>query len=205
MPDYYAQVRGHYSAATKWSFGVHISSAQDLATILTTWKTAWEAAWIDGAHGLNVLYPATTGIEQYAMYLLDANYRSTQVAVSPSVKVGTAVGDSLPWQEAILVSLRSIASGPQGRGRMYLPAIVETSVNNNVLDPGDATRISAAVNAVKTAVQADGSSWFVAKRGVPGHVPPILPGPRFFITTAEVSNKPARQSRRVRKIRPVYT
>ena len=138
MPDYKAEVHGHFSSAVTWSFGAHISSPQDLATILTTWKTAWETTWSDGAHGLNLLYPATTGVDEYRMYALDSNFRSTQVASASSAKVGTSGADSLPWETAIVVSQRSVSSKPAGRGRFKLPAIVETSVNNNVVDHGDA-------------------------------------------------------------------
>jgi len=207
MPDYKAEVHGHYSAAVTWSFGCHITSAQDLATILSTWKTAWEATWSDGAHGLNLLYPATTGVDQYRIYLLDSNYRSTQVQTATSAKVGTGTADSLPWEVSIVVSQRSISSTPAGRGRIKLPAIIETSVNSNVLDHGDGARISTAVNAVKSAIQADGSSIFLAKPGHPvsARVPvAIPPGPKYVVTSWTVSDKPGSQRNRVRKIRPVY-
>jgi len=205
MPDYYARVKGKYSASLGWSFGVHINSAQDLATMLTTWSTAWHAAWIDGAHGLNLLYPPTTGITQYVVYVLDANFEALGAATANSADVGTSPNDSLPFQEALLVSLRSNSTKRAGRGRLFLPALNEDSVNANIVDAGDAARASVAVNAVKAAVQSDGSTFFVAKKGRPRATPPVPPGPKYPIVTWEISNKPARQSRRVRKVRPTYT
>lgn len=207
MPDYKLEVHGHFSAAVAWSFGCHANSAQDLATILTTWKTAWEATWSDGGHGLNILYPATTGIDEYRAYTLDALMYSTAVATSGSTKVGTAAADSLPWEIAIVVSQRTAQTGPAGRGRIKLPAIIETSVNNNVVDPGDAGRISTAVNAVKAAINADGSTIFVVKHGkrASAKVPIAIPaGPKYTVLTWKVSNKPGSQRNRVKKIKGVY-
>lgn len=207
MPDYKLEVHGHYSAAVTWSFGCHVNSAQDLATILTTWKTAWEATWSDAGHGLNILYPATTGIDEYRAYTLDSLMYSTAAATSGSTKVGTGTADSLPWEVSIVVSQRTAQTGPAGRGRLKLPAIIETSVNNNVLDSGDAGRISTAVNAVKSAINADGSTVFVVKHGrrASAKVPVAIPaGPKYTVLTWKVSDKPASQKNRVRKIKGVY-
>lgn len=207
MPNYKLEVHGHFSAAVTWSTGVKVNSPQDLATILATWKSAWETTWSDGTHGLNILYPTTTGVDQYRAYLLDSNFRSTQVATDTSTKVGTGTADSLPWETAIVVSLRSAATGAKGRGRMKMPAIVETSVNANVLDHGDGARIKDALNAVKAAIQADGSTMFVAKPGRPAtaRVPiAVPPGPIYTVLTLEVSDKPGSQKNRVKKIKPVY-
>ena len=207
MPDYKLEVHGHYSAAVDWSFGCHANSAQDLATILSTWKTAWEATWSDGGHGLNILYPATTGIDSYRAYLLDSDFWSTQVQTSGSTKVGTSVADSLPWEVSVVVSQRSVSSTPAGRGRIKLPAIIETSVNANVLDHGDGARMSTAVNAVKSAINADGSTIFVARRGVKAtakHPIAVPPGPKFTILTWKISDKVGSQKNRVKKIPAVY-
>ena len=207
MPDYKAEVHGHFSSAVTWSFGCHINSAQDLATITATWKSAWETTWSHASHGLDILYPTTTGIDQYRVYLLDAFQRSSAVSTLSSTKVGTATADSLPWEVAIVVSQRSAATGPAGRGRLKLPAIIETSVNSNVLDHGDGARISSAVNAVKSAINADGSLVYVVR---PGHratasVPVAVPaGPKYTVLTWEVSDKPGSQKNRVAKIKPVY-
>lgn len=205
MTDYFAQVYGQYTADIAWSFGLHITSAQAEATLLTTWENAWNAAWNDGTHGLKVLYPTTTEITSYSVATLDGSYNQVTKSRVASTQAGTATGDSLPYLNATLVSLRSASVVRSGRGRFYLPAMEETFVNADVLISTAVTRTSAAVLAVKAAIEADGSTVFVVRKPKPKEVPPVPAGPKYIITSWLVSNKPARQSRRVRKVRPVYT
>lgn len=205
MTDYFAQVSGQYSATVGFTFGRHITSAQSPSALLTTWANAWTAAWNDGAHGLKVIYPTTTSITGFSVATLNTIYHQTAKVASSAALVGTATGDTLPWQEAVLVSLSSSTQiGKHSRGRMYLPALEETFVNGDVIVSTEVTRVSAAVNAVRAAVVADGSTFFSVDMGKPRAVPPIPPGPKYVTDVFKVSNKPARQSRRVRKIRPTY-
>jgi hypothetical protein len=205
VTDYYAQVFGQYTSDIAWSFGLHITSSQAEATLLTTWENAWNSAWNDGTHGLKVLYPTTTEITGYTVATLDASYQQTTKSRVASTQAGTATGDSLPYLNAIVVSLRSNSVVRGGRGRFYLPATEETFVNNDVVASTAVTRVSAAVLAVKSAIEADGSTVFVVRKPQPRAIPPVPAGPKYVITSWLVSNKPARQSRRVRKVRPVYT
>jgi hypothetical protein len=205
MTDYYAQVSGAYSATVGWTFGRHITSAQSPSALLTTWQNAWTAAWNDGTHGMKVIYPTTTSITGFSVATLDTTYHQTAKVASTVSLAGTATGDTLPWQEAILVSLSSSTQiGRHSRGRFYLPALEETFVNGDVVVSTEVTRLSAAVNAVRAAVVADGSSFFSVFMGDPHSVPPRPIGPKFVTDVWKVSNKPARQSRRVRRIKPTY-
>jgi hypothetical protein len=205
VTDYYAQVYGQFSTDIAWSFGMHITSAQAESALLTTWSNAWNAAWTDGTHGLQTLYPTTTEITSYSVATLNAIYEQTTKSRLAATHAGTSTDDSLPYLNSTLVSLRSTSVNRHGRGRFFLPAMVETVVNNDVLIDTAVTRTSAAVNAVKTAIQADGSTVFVVDKGQPHAIPPVPVGPKYVITSWLVSNKPSRQSRRVRKVRPVYT
>lgn len=208
MADYYAQVQGHYASGRRWSFGWHITSNQSPSALMTTWDAAWLAAWTDGTHGLEALYPTGTVLDGYTVATLDSNYNWTSKVIATASLAGTSVADELPELNACVISLRSTSTLRAGRGRNYLPAFAEDQVNGDVIIPTAVTRVSGAVRAVQTAIQADGSTIFVARRGVPHPKPPnpvVLPGPKFVITTILTSNKPARQSRRTRKVRPTYT
>lgn len=202
MSDYYAQVHGNYGQGSRWSFGLHITSNQALASLLTTWANAWGNAWTNGTYGLETIYPTTTEIDQYTVALLDANYRQTQKAVATVAAAGTSTDDTLPFQEAVCISLRTAMIGRHARGRFYLPALAETAVNGDVLTPAVMTRVSSAVKSVQASIIADGSTVFVVHK--PTVNPPTVAGPKYVVTDFLVSNKPARQSRRVRKIRPTY-
>jgi hypothetical protein len=85
---------------------------------------------------------------------------------------------------------------------MYLPAMVETAVNADVLISSAQTRVHSAVNALFAAIRADGSTVFVANKRV--LTDGTVPFTKSVILTQLVSNKPARQSKRVRKVAAVY-
>lgn len=206
MAEYYAQVYGQYSASVPWSFGRRITSGQTPSALLTTWSNAWIAAWNDAVHGLKVIYPTTTIMESYSIATVNGIYEQTAKVQLATAEPGTAAGDTLPWRLAILVDTRSSTQiGRHTRGRFFLPAPEETFMNADVLTPAAATRVSAAVNAVKAAVTADGSTFYVVDTGKPNALPPITAGPKYVVDAWTVSNKPSSQEGRVRKIKPVYT
>ena len=207
MADYKAEVHGQFAVGLEWSYGLHITSNQDRAALLTTWSNAWNSAWTDSTHGLQTLYPTTTEVNEYSIAQLNGIYEETFKVTLASTVAGTSTEDSLPFQEATLISLRSPASGGHGRGRFFLPAMIETAVNGDLVSDAAATRTKAAVLAVKAAIEADGSTVFVVDKGVPHPIPPnpvVPPGPKFVITDWKVSRKPSRQARRVRKVKAVY-
>lgn len=205
MTDYKCQVNGEFEGGIPWSFSWKITSSQTEGGLATTWANAWTAAWTDASHGLQTLYPTTTTFNGVSVATLDPTYH-TEVSrtVSTAALAGTATGDSLPFLNSVVVSLRSNTLGKRARGRTYLPAMEETMVNNDIVTAPTVARIKAAVTAVQTAIQGDGSTIFVSSQGHPREVPPVPAGPKYVITTLLVSNKPARQSRRVRKVRATY-
>jgi hypothetical protein len=203
MTDYACSVHGQFSADLTWSFGVRMTSGQTAQQLLTTWESAWSAAWTNATYGLEQFYPVATQVDYFRVASLDATMHETQNFKINSVIPGTATGDTLPYLNATVVSQRSAFSKRFNRGRFYLPAMEETFVNNNVLDPAAAVKIGNAVRSVFTSITADGSTVFVTS------LKPHKDGTGQYQKTPiilwEVSNKPARQARRVKKQVAVYT
>jgi hypothetical protein len=133
---------------------------------------------------------------------MNGTFHEVSKTVTPNIVAGTAAGDTLPIQEAIVISERSNSVQKFGRGRMYLPALEETFVNNNVLDVTTQGKISGAVNSVRVAIQADGSMFFVVSKKP--HKDTTGQYVKTVITLWKVSNKPARQSKRNNKTASVY-
>lgn len=203
MTDYYCQVKGSYAGAASWSFGLRVTSNQAQASLLTTWQNAWTNAWTNATYGLATMYPTGTEITEYSVATLDANYKQVSKSLAAVSQPGTSTDDTLPYLNSIVVSTRTAMIGRHARGRFFLPSPGESSINNNVVTSAAVTRVKSAVESVKTAIQADGSTFFVVH--VPTITPPTVAGPKYVITDFLVSNKPARQSRRVSKIQPTYT
>jgi hypothetical protein len=106
------------------------------------------------------MYPIATKITEFLCTTLNGDFtdRSTsQVGVSIP---GTNAGASLPSQVSIVVSWRSARVGRHFRGHQALAAPAEDQVVNDLLTGPGTIRVKAAMNAIKTAIQTDGSTIF---------------------------------------------
>lgn len=203
--DYYARIQGTFATGIPWSTGVHITSTQSESALATTWANAISNMWTDPAHGVESLYPTATEVTSTSVATLNGTMHEVSKTVTPAALPGTSAADTLPYQEAVCISLRSNDIRKTGRGRMYLPALAEDQVNADILILTAQTRISTAIKAVWANINADGSTFFVTptnakkppKNGVPLYT-------KSVVTTPRVSNKPARQSRRTRKVAASY-
>lgn len=208
MTDYYCQVHGVFDTGETWSTGLHVTSARVPADMLATWTSAINNAWTNASFGLQTLYPVGTKTTKVSVATLNATMREIAKIEDTSVQhAGTATGDTLPFLNSSLISLRSANIQRKGRGRLYLPAMEETFVNDDVVIQSAVDKMKAAWQAVFAAIQADGSTVFVFNRQPTSDKhPPVIPAyTKEVITTVLASNKPARQSRRTRRKAAVYT
>lgn len=202
MTDYYVQVLGQYNATLGWSFGQHVTSPASESTIASRWATAWNQAWTSGGFGLQTLYPPGTAITEATAATLNGTLHEVSKTRLPLPLPGISSDDTLPFQESVVISWRGLAIQRYGRGRWYLPATVETVVNADALTTTAANRIKTAVSYVYTQMTTDGSTFFVAnKKPLKDGTPPYR---HTIVTTPYVALKPARQSRRVRRIPTSY-
>jgi hypothetical protein len=206
VTDYMVKMIGQYAGGIPWTTGVHVTSAQSESALATTWRNAVLNFWLDPAHGVQTLYPTGTVLTETSVATLNATMHEVTKTTTPTAAAGTSTADTLPFQEAVCISLRGNSVQKTGRGRMFLPALAEDQVNNDVVIGAATARISTAIKAVFAAINADGSTFFVTpvnvkkppKNGVPLYT-------KTVVTSPLVSNKPARQSRRVRKVAASYT
>ena len=84
--------------------------------------------------------------------------RVTGVADDVLTLAGTSTAAGLPEQNAVLVSLRTLTPGREGRGRIRLPAPDETIVTAGELGLTQATRVSTAIEALRASMGAAGHS-----------------------------------------------
>lgn len=208
MPDYYMQVLGEYTSSLGWSFGQHITSSSSEASLAASWHLAWTGAWTDGSFGLQTLYPTGTAITEVTVATLSASMKELSKTRLALAEAGIASDDTLPFQNSVCVSWRGTNIQRYGRGRWFLPAPIETIINNNVLTNTAATRIKNAVNYVYSQMSAGGNTFFVTnKKDIIDKVTHAVLVPAFtkqIVTTPFVATKPARQSRRVRKVPSSY-
>lgn len=161
MADYMTRLHGVFADGSIWSCGFRVSSTQALATLSTTMSNAWSAAWTNSTYGLKLIYPAGTNMESVSVASLDSFMKETFKIVAPVANPGASGGTSMSYATAIVVSMRSTGLKKWQRGRFKLPAPDPQFVTDNRLQSTVGNHVAQAVNSVKTAVQADGSTVFV--------------------------------------------
>lgn len=118
---------GNLPSGESWTTGVHASGTGSLSSFLTAAGNFVDTLWNGNggsATGLTSDVPAGVGASSYVVYELDdSTGKATARAEASVVLAGTASGNALPQEVAVVASLRTATPGPKGRGRMYLPPL----------------------------------------------------------------------------------
>ena len=164
MADYVAFVRGTLPNGRPWSTSRKITSTQSPSALLTTWQNAWTSAWNLAVTGLNVMYDANTKITEFEVGTLDASMRKVAKAPATVSLVGTDAGDPLPASNSVIVYWTSAVTQKYGHGFNKLPPPTETFSDGLTITATGGANFKAAVQSIQTAIEADGSTFFVAPR-----------------------------------------
>jgi uncharacterized protein YqgV (UPF0045/DUF77 family) len=164
MADYVAFVRGTLPNGRPWSTERKITSTQSPSALLTTWQNAWTSAWNLAVTGLNVMYDANTKITQFEVGTLDASMRKVAKTTATVNLVGTDANDPISANNAVVLYWTSAVTQKYGHGFQKLPPPCEDMVNGLTLTATAGANFKAAIGSIKTAIQADGSTFFVAPR-----------------------------------------
>jgi len=164
MADYVAFVRGTLPNGRPWSTNRKITSTQSPSALLTTWQNAWTSAWNLAVTGLNVMYDANTKITEFEVGTLDANLRKVAKSTASVNLVGTDANDPISGNNDVVIFWSSSVTQKYGHGFNKLPPPCEDMVNGLVIAATPGANFKAAILSVQTAIQADGSTFFVAPR-----------------------------------------
>lgn len=164
MADYVAFVRGTLPNGRPWSTNRKITSTQSPSALLTTWQNAWTSAWNLAVTGLNVMYDANTKITEFEVGTLDASLRKVAKTTASVNLVGTDANDPISGNNDVVIFWSSSVTQKYGHGFNKLPPPCEDMVNGLVIAATPGANFKAAIQSVQTAVQADGSTFFVAPR-----------------------------------------
>jgi hypothetical protein len=202
MSDYIAYVRGVLADGRAWSTERHITSTQSPTALLTTWQNAWTSAWNLATTGLATVYESTTSITQFEVGTLNASMHKVAKSTATVSLAGTATGSGLPGSNSIVVDWTSTITQKYGRGRMALPAPADSQAGDDVLLATPGANVKAAITSVQTAVQADGSTFFVYPRFTTQSGQPAFT--KTVLTSFSVRKQLGTQRRRTRKTTKTY-
>lgn len=203
MGDYYARIRGHMPSGRTWGTGLHITSTDTAAALLTIWAAQVTSWWTDGTHGLNTVYATGTVIDTVDVATLDGLLR-TEARTAPVTLTlaGSSSDTALPDRDSAVVTLRGASIGPGTIGHMKLPPPVEGVVVNGEFTSTFYDRVGVASRALLAGIGADGSQVFIANKEATLHKPTAFT--KTIMITAQGSSKVGMQSSRVKGVRAVF-
>jgi len=144
---------------------------------------------------------ASLDAQYQTRYAISTDLRSEfapTYAYSPAPVAGTDVGEELPIQDAMVVTLRTIFRGRGGRGRLYIAGFNESALSSGMFAANDINNVMAMLLAVQVAANAAGFLWVIAHRYENG-VPLALGEPRTVTSALVRSSIPGVQRRRSRR------
>jgi len=206
MTIYRCTASGVFAGGSTWSFRQHFDSSATTASIQGDWFTQINSFWTNGSHGVETLYPTGTILNLTKTAALSGlPFREGEQASATAALPGTSADDGMPEQVCILVSLRGANAGKKNRGRIHLPAPVETAAVGSELTSVLGTRVSAAIAALYDGMRLLGHNPVVYNTKI-SKVPTVDPVAQTIktVVTEEVDRILRTQRRRTRAKRPVY-
>lgn len=203
MTIYRCTASGVFASGLTWSFRQHFNSVATVSAISGDWAAAVVSAWTDATHGIEVIYPTGTLLTATsAAALSGVPFREGLKQVAPTSHAGTLATDSLPENNAILVSLRAAAVGGRNRGRIHLPAPAEDQAVGGELGTTPSTRVSTAMNALYASMRLSGHDPVIYNSRV-SVADPVVQTTKSIVTE-EVDRVLRSMRPRTRKRRAVY-
>lgn len=197
MTDYVAYVRGTLPNGRSWSTSRHITSNQTQTALMTTWQNAWTSAWNLATTGLSTVYDTNTVITGFEIGTLNGTMRKVSKDVVSVTLPGTATGTALPANNSVVIDWTSTITQKYGRGRQALPAPADSQVADDLILPTPGANIKAAILSIQTAIQADGSTFFVFPRFATASGQPAFT--KTVTSSFAVRKKTGSQRKRYRK------
>lgn len=165
MPLYQHRFHGHTAMGDIFVFSWWADSSRSTLaanTAAVAWlNTVWDGAVANS--GYETLTTASVGVDRVTTGLINPlNGQQLELAEQTVNVPGTAAGNALPADVAIVVSLRTALANRRGRGRFYLPQPAASSL-------AATGKIAAAgITNLANALQ---SAWVTYNLG--GHVPVV--------------------------------
>lgn len=202
MADYVCYVRGTLPNGRSWSTERRITSNQSPSALLTTWANAWTSAWNLATTGLGVMYDANTKITEFEVGTLNASMRKIAKALDPVNLVGTSGGDPYSANNTVVVNWESAVTQRYGTGNQKLPPPTEAFVDGDVLTATAGANFKAAMTSIQAAINADGSTFFVAPKTTTESGQPAFA--KTVLTTFRVREQLGTERKRTKKEPKTY-
>lgn len=101
----------------------------------------------------------------FAVKIRNVSSPNQAIITSTNANVpGTTTGTALPDETAAVITLRTAFTGPQNRGRMYIPNWATNAIGTSgIIAPAAVTALQNWANTIPTALSAQGYTWVIGQ------------------------------------------
>lgn len=203
--NYRAVCEGLLGGTLPWSYHMNLQSSAVESTVASNWAARNATLWNTATDGLKNFMSADVVFNNTFVTTLNATFHQTTKTENASGLpiTGSDANASLPWSIAEVVTLRTPFATKSGHGRFFLPPMAEDNIVAHVIKASTITSMKTVFDVFFAGLIADGHIPFVynARTLKDGTLPFTIK----LCTSYDLSNKPARQSRRVSKVVPTRT
>lgn len=211
MAIYRIRYRGHSDSVLEWSMGLHASAVTGVAAALSAAAAdAFSAFWDGvpaGTHAAKTLFANDTVADDVMVDELDgANVHNVAQSITTLALAGTAAGEPLSPNVAVVLSKVSDVPTRRGRGRSYTPPPTVDSLNSGRIAAASVTILIAAwTNLHASLVAADGGAYTPCILNGPGKFGDPPPQPFTPYNQVKVGNVFDTQRNRRNKLRETFS
>jgi hypothetical protein len=200
MTDFRCTVHGLIGGNFEWSNRICVSGATAESTLATDFATAVTALYTTATNGLENFMSSDVTVTGILVTTLNATMHQTTGTRAGLSIAGTDSNPSLPWDTAEVVTWRSAQLTHWGHGRWYLPPFAEDQIAAHVIKAATTAKMKLVLDPFFESFGSAGVVPFIYNQR------PRKDGTAAFTKTNlinyDISDKPARQRRRVSKIIP---
>jgi len=200
MTNFRCTIQGLIGGDFEWTNRIHVSGATAESTLATDFADAVTALYTTATNGLQNFMSSDVTVTGVLVCTLNSTmHQTTGTPVSLDI-AGTDENASLPWDTAEIITWRTAQRTKWGHGRWFLPPFAEDQIASHVIKSATTAKMKDVFDTFFESFGSAGVSAFLyndktRKDGTP-------PYTMTDIINYDISDKPARQRRRVSKIIP---
>jgi len=137
-----------------WSFRVYTTSSASLSSAQATWMTALDNLWTSALDA--VITPDVVLLQGTTASITESTGGQISRVSDDVNDPGVASGEMLPFQCATSVTWSTALATRAGQGRIYLPPLAVSVIDNGRLSSSAVTTIVTSVNAMWAALDTGG-------------------------------------------------
>lgn len=200
MTNFRCTVLGLVGGDFQWTNRIHVSGATAEATLATDFADAITALYTTATDGLQNFMSADVTLTGVLVCTLNGTFHQTTGTEAALDIAGTDENASLPWDTSEVITWRTAQRTKWGHGRWFLPPFAEDQIASHVIKAATTAKMKTVLDTFFESFGAAGVTPFIynertRKDGTPPYTITDL-------TNYDISDKPARQRRRVSKIVP---